>query len=199
VDLKTLNTDVYRDAVLKVVRAEAAPVVLVGHSFGGITISNVAEAAPGNIKALVYLSAYLPQNGESLVSLSKMDRDSWLGKPGNLVLTPDYSLASIKDDQKAEIFANDATGVEREAIAASLIPEPAGPQGMPVKLSEGNFGRVPKYYIETTKDRTVSPFLQEQMTAKTKLVKVTKLDAGHASYITKPKLVAAAILDAAKR
>ena len=156
-DPRTLTTDVYRDTVLKAMAGEAAPVLLVGHSFGGITISNVAEAAPEKIKALVYLSAYLPQNGESLMTLAQLDRDSYMSKPGNLVLAPDYSVASIKDDQKAEIFGNDAIGADRDAIAASLIPEPAAAQGIPVKLTAANFGRVPKYYIETTQDRTVSP------------------------------------------
>jgi pimeloyl-ACP methyl ester carboxylesterase len=198
VDPKSLTTDIYRDAVLKATSGESDPVILVGHSFGGITISNVAEAAPDKIKALVYLSAYLPQDGQSLMTLAQMDRDSYLGKPGNLVVAGDYSVASIKEDQKAEIFGNDATGADRDAIAASLIPEPAAAQGMPVKLTDANFGRVPKYYIETTEDRTVSPFLQEQMMSHTKLVKVTKIDAGHASYITQPAAVAAAIMEAAK-
>ena len=198
-DPKSLTTAVDRDTVLPAIGAEALPVVLVGHSFGGITISNVAEAAPHRIKALVYLSACLPKDGESLMTLAQTDRDSYLGKPGNLVLTPDYSVASIKEDQKAEIFANDAVGADRNAIVASLIPEPAAAQGMPVKLTAANFGRVPKSYIETTLDHCVSPSLQEQMMWHTKLVKVTKLDAGHASYITRPKAVAAAIEEAAKR
>ena len=197
-DPKTLTTDTYRDAVLKAVKAETNPVILVGHSFGGITITNVAEAAPDRIKALVYLSAYLPQDGQSLMALATTDRDSFLGKPGNLMLTPDYSVASIKDDQKAEIFANDANDSDREQIVASLIPEAGGPQGMPVRVTDANFGRVPKFYIETTQDHCVSPYLQEQMMSKAKLVKVFKIDAGHASYITQPKAVADAILQAAQ-
>jgi pimeloyl-ACP methyl ester carboxylesterase len=196
VDPHTLTSDIYRDTVLKAIREEAAPVVLVGHSFGGITISNVAEAAPDKIQALVYLSAYLPQDGQSLMTLAMMDRDSYLAKPGNLVLTADYSVASIKDDQKAAIFGNDASGAEQEAIVASLIPEPGAPQGMPVKLTAENFGRVPKFYIETLRDNCVSPYLQEMMMSHVELRKVTQIDAGHASYITQPHAVAAAILDA---
>ncbi len=195
-DPKTLSTEIYRDTVLQAIEGETAPVVLVGHSFGGITISNVAEAAPDKIKALVYLSAYLPRDGESLMTLAQTDRDSDLGKPGNLILSPDYALASIQEEQKANIFANDAIAFDRVEIVESLIPEPAGPQGIPVKLTEANFGRVPKFYIETTEDHCVSPYLQEQMISHIQLVKVTKLEAGHASYITQPKAVAAAILEA---
>jgi pimeloyl-ACP methyl ester carboxylesterase len=192
-DLKSLTPDQYRDTVLKAIAEESAPVVLVGHSFGGITISNVAEAAPDKIKALVYLSAYLPQDGQSLMDLAKIDRDSHMGKPGNLVLTPDYSSASINPEAKADIFANDANDADRVIIVDSLIPEAAGPQGVPVKLTDANWGRVPKFYLETTQDHCVSPYLQEQMISHAKLVKVTKIDAGHASYITQPHAVAEGI------
>lgn len=128
-DPHTLTPAIYRDTVLKAIEAEKDPVVLVGHSFGGITITNVAEAAPDRIKALVYLSAYLPQNGESLQSLAKQDPASGLSKPGNLVFPADYATATIAESAKADVFANDATGDDRASIVASLIPEPAGPQG----------------------------------------------------------------------
>jgi pimeloyl-ACP methyl ester carboxylesterase len=192
-DPHTLTLEIYRDTVLKAIQAETNPVVLVGHSFGGITITNVAEAAPDKIKALVYLSAYLPQNGESLQSLSKQDPESGLAKPGNLIFPPDYSTATIADSAKADVFANDAQGADRDAIVASLIPEPAGPQAVGVKITDANFGRVRKFYIETLQDHAVTPSLQTQMISHASIVKVTKIDAGHASYITKPKEVAAAI------
>ena len=188
-DPRTLTAEQYRDTVLQVIAEEKDPVVLVGHSFGGITISNVAEAAPDKIKALVYLSAYLPQDGQSLMDLAKMDRDSHMVKPGNLVLAPDYSTASINPEAKADVFANDANDADRSLIVNSLIPEAAGPQGTPVKLTDANWGRVPKFYLETTRDHCVSPYLQEEMMSHTKLVKVTRIDAGHASYITQPHAV----------
>lgn len=198
-DPHTLSLDLYRDTVLSALAGEPEPVILVGHSFGGITISQVAEAAPEKLAALVYLSAYLPRNGESLLALAGGDRDSLLGKPGNLVFNADYSVASVLEDQKAEIFGNDAMGDDRAAIVASLIPEAARPQGMPVTLTEERFGRVPKHYIETTLDRCVSPYLQETMISHTAVAGVTKIEAGHASYITQPEAVAAAILAAGRQ
>jgi pimeloyl-ACP methyl ester carboxylesterase len=51
----TMSLNLYRDAVLAAIAAEARPVILVGHSFGGITISTVAEAAPAKVAALVYV------------------------------------------------------------------------------------------------------------------------------------------------
>jgi pimeloyl-ACP methyl ester carboxylesterase len=59
-----VSGDVYRDTVLKAIDGETQPVVLVGHSFGGIAVSAVAEAAPAKVRTAVYLAAYLPQDGK---------------------------------------------------------------------------------------------------------------------------------------
>ncbi len=193
-DPQTLSTDDYKQAVLKAVTAQAGSVVLVGHSFGGITISNVGEAAPEKIQALVYLSAYLPQDGDSMRALAQTDADSKLGKDGNFVMTPDYKYGFVKPDKAVEIFGGDATEQDREEIGKSLIREPLAPMAGAAKLTAGRFGKVPKYYIETTNDSVVSPALQERMIASTPVKRVFKIDASHAAYVTRPDDVARAIL-----
>ena len=192
-DPHALTTEAYKEAVLKAISSEAQPVVLVGHSFGGITISNVAEAAPEKIKALVYLSAYLPKDGDSLQSLSQTDKDSRLGQDGNFVVSPDYSYASVKAEQGGHLFGNDAQGTTQEAIGKSLIQEPLAPMANPVKLTPDRFGKILKFYIETTQDLVVSPSLQQRMILGGNVKRVFKIEAGHASYITKPNEVATAI------
>lgn len=61
-----MSLDLYRDTVLKALAGTTRPAVLAGRSFGGITISAVAEAAPEKVETLVYVAAYLPRDGESL-------------------------------------------------------------------------------------------------------------------------------------
>lgn len=193
-DPQKLTTEDYKQAVLRAISSAERPVVLVGHSFGGITISNVAQATPEKIKALVYLSAYLPRNGDSLQALSQTDKDSKLGQDGNFVVSPDYKYASIKAGHGADLFGNDATGATKEAIGESLIQEPLAPMANPVALTADRFGSVSKFYIETTRDVVVSAALQERMIDGAGVKRVFKVDAGHASYITKPHAVAQAIL-----
>lgn len=184
----------YRDALLNIISTLPSPVLLAGHSFGGITISSVAEAAPEKILALIYLSAYLPQDGQSMRDLAATDADSRLAKDGNFVMTPDYAFASIKPDQAGQIFATDASLDDRGIVAKSLIREPLAPMGGGVRLSAERFGRVPKYYISTTQDAVVSPALQDRMIAGAPIQRVFKLEAGHASYFTKPHEVAGIVL-----
>lgn len=66
----------YRDAIIAAIETQDQPVVLVGHSFGGFTISNVAEAIPERVAKLVYVAAYLPRSGDSLVTLSGLDHNN---------------------------------------------------------------------------------------------------------------------------
>lgn len=193
-DPHALTTEIYREAVLRAIPSGAQPVILVGHSFGGITISNVGQAAPEKIKALVYLSAYLPKDGQSLQSVSEADKDSKLGQDGNFVISPDYKYASVKAEHGADLFANDAKGPIKDAIDKSLIQEPLAPMGNPVSLTPDKFRAVPKFYIETTQDMVVSPALQKQMINGAGVKRVFKISAGHACYITQPDAVTQAIL-----
>jgi len=193
-----INLNLYRDKVLGVVNAQSNPVVLVGHSFGGMTISNVAEAAPGKVKSLVYLSAFLPQSGQSTMGLAQADTDSLLSKSGNLVISKDGKYVSIADAQKQAIFANDAQGADVQLIVNSLIPEPLSPWAEAVSLTPSNFGAVHKFYVMTLKDQAISPAAQQRMVSATAVDKVIKIDAGHASYITQPDQVVSAIDEAAQ-
>jgi pimeloyl-ACP methyl ester carboxylesterase len=193
-----ITLDLYRTKVLDVINGLPGPVVLVGHSFGGVTISIVAESEPDKIKSLVYLSAYLPKSGQSLNSLAHTDPDSVLAKPGNFVVSDDHKYASIKDEAKADTFANDADEAGKKLIVASIIKEPLAPLATPVTLTDEKFGKVKKFYISTTEDQAVTPALQARMLEATPVDKVIKIKAGHASYVTQPDDVAKAIIEAAQ-
>jgi pimeloyl-ACP methyl ester carboxylesterase len=175
----------YVDAVSKLVNAQKDKVILVGHSMGGMVISQVAENLPAKIEKLVYLSAYLPANGQDLQSLSANDAGSLIGP--NLVFAPDYSFATIKPEFAERVFAGDCTDDIKKLVLDKHKGEPLAPFQGKVTLTAANFGAVPKYYIETTKDEGVSTANQERMIAANGTVKqVFKLDCGHSPYFAKP-------------
>ncbi len=74
-----LTLDVYKTTVLDAVNKVNGKVILVGHSLAGMIISEVAEAAPSKIEKLVYVGAYLPVNGQSLLDLANTDAKALLG------------------------------------------------------------------------------------------------------------------------
>ena len=71
-----ITMQTYADAIANVVKQQDSPIILAGHSMGGMVISQVAEMNPGNIAKLVYISAYLPASGQDLQALSGTDAGS---------------------------------------------------------------------------------------------------------------------------
>jgi pimeloyl-ACP methyl ester carboxylesterase len=180
----------YVDTVTKVIEQQSESVILVGHSFGGIVISQVAETIPEKIKTLVYVAAYLPQTGESLVSLSGVDH--WNGfTQENFVVAPDYGYADVLGRDRVNIFCGDCSEADAELVRDSLVKEPLAPLGTPVTLTAEKFGKVPKVYIETTDDNAVSYLLQMIMQRNVSVDQHIWLHTSHLPFITMPNELAA--------
>lgn len=191
-----VSNDVYRDTVLKAIGSESKPVVLVGHSFGGIAVTNVAEAAPEKVKTVVYLAAFLPQDGESMLSLAKQDRDSKAGPA--LHIDEAKGMISVNYADRADLFANGASEGLRKVLPDLIIDEPLAPIVTPVKLTAARFGQVDKVYIHTAQDQVVSPYLQQKMVAATPVRLEFTLNTGHTPFLTDVLGLVAAIKKSAE-
>jgi pimeloyl-ACP methyl ester carboxylesterase len=191
-----VSLDLYRDTILNAIGNPAQPVVLVGHSFGGITISVAAEAAPHKIKTLVYVAAYLPKDGQSLLDLGNSDRDSKIGP--HLQIMKDKGIAAVEYSARADLFCLDCNDQFRAAIPNLIVDEPLAPLATPVRLTADRFGTVDKVYIHTAKDQVVSPSLQASMVAATPVRREFTVDTGHTPFLTDPHGLARDIELAAK-
>lgn len=193
-----LTLDAYRDAVIAVIAVieqQDAPVVLVGHSFGGMVISAVAEAIPDKIAHLVYVAAYLPQSGDSLLSISAAEPGA---QQGGFVVSDDQTMISVPAEFFPLVFCGDCTPDQAAVVAASQIDEPLAPLAGTVTLTDANFGALVKSYILTAFDTAVSPTLQIMMLANTPVAHVYALQTGHVPYITAADRLADLLLKAAE-
>lgn len=177
---KRATLDLYRDAVLSPIAKQTQPVVLVGHSFAGITISNVGEAVPDKIRTLVYVAAYLPASGQSPLVLSQSDPDSKMGPAFRV--SDEKSEATVDPAARGELFCNGCNPKMQKTIAAGFVSEPMGPLATPVSVSTSRFGVVDKVYIHTARDLVGSPALQAMMIAATPVHREMTLDTGHAAF-----------------
>lgn len=196
--LESASLDGYRDAVLKLVNEQDGPVVLVGHSFGGITISAVAEAAPARVRTLVYLAAYLPQADapdQSMAKIAETDQWNQFNKARqNFILAKDYKSATVLAEDQLLLFCATCT-LQAQARTLSIMQrEPLAPAATPVKVSAARFGRVDKVYIHTTRDNAVSYRLQQAMVARTPVRKALSLDTGHSPFVESPLALADALI-----
>ncbi len=191
-----VSLDLYLDTVVKALNTTKGPAVVVGHSFGGIVISAAAEQAPENVKTLVYVAAYLPQDGDSLVSMAQKDADARIGP--HLQIQKERGIASIEYSWRADLFANGAPEALRQAIPDLILDEPLAPLATPVKVNSANFGKVDKVYIHTALDQVISPAFQAQMVSVTPVRAEYTLQTGHTPFLTNPNGLADAIEQAAK-
>jgi pimeloyl-ACP methyl ester carboxylesterase len=185
-----VSMESYRKAIAAVIAKDKEPVVLVGHSFAGFPISVVAESEPSRIETLVYIAAYLPQDGQSLLGVATGDKDSKAGPA--VQIDKVHDLATIAPKARAGLFANDASPQVGAAVARAIVPEPLGPLVTPVHLT-ARFAHVDKVYVHTTRDQVVSPELQASMVVATPVRLEETLDTGHTPFVTNPNAVADAI------
>jgi pimeloyl-ACP methyl ester carboxylesterase len=174
----------------RVIEAQKGPVVLVGHSYGGAVI---AAAATGStkVKALVYITAFAPEAGDSLGSLLKSMAPSDIGP----ALVPDAAgFLSIDRAKFHDVFAKDVSPSEARIMAATQKPilgsifETSG-QGAAWKT-------IPSWYLVASQDRAINPDLQRFM-AKRINASTSEVKASHVPFITRPKEVAKIIKAAA--
>ncbi|MGI4901669.1 MAG: alpha/beta fold hydrolase, partial [Janthinobacterium lividum] len=142
--LSSITLAGWADFVADLIRAEPEPVILVGHSRGGIVISEVAERVPERIRRLVYLAAFLPPSGATLRSLSAQSKAP--RNAGMMVMSEDGATSTVATNLAGAIFYNTTDAATIERAATRLTPEPMVTFVTPVQLTEARFGSVPRAY-----------------------------------------------------
>jgi pimeloyl-ACP methyl ester carboxylesterase len=174
----------YVAAVSSAIDSTSGPVTLVGHSLAGMVITQVAENMPDRVAKLVYLAAYLPQDGQALFDLAKTDTDSHLLANADFDVTT--GLASIPTADLQDDFLADGTAAEVAELQAHYRSEPLAPLVTPVHTTAANWGHVPKVYLYTEQDHAVSYALQQRMTAGVRLSATRMFDTSHSPFLSNP-------------
>lgn len=182
--LTSLADDV--TAVARVLARQDGAAILVGHSYGGVVITE-AGAAP-NVAGLVYVAAFVPDAGESVASLVEG------GEPAPLQLSKDGFLF-FNPALFPQIFAHDLPAAQGAFLAASQVPPSAAAFATPV--SKPSWRSKPSWYVLSTADRVIPPSTQRLMATRANAT-ITEVHGSHAAYISQPAAVASAI-DAAAR
>ena len=182
-----LSLDVYRDKVIQAINSASGKVILVGHSMGGMVVTHVAEQVPSQIEKLVYIGAFLPANGQSLLELANTDPDSRLGPA--LSQSPDKLLLNVNQAELTNLFIPDGTQAAKDKVVANYRAEPAIPFTNTVALTSAGFGSVEKVYIKTLQDIVISPGLQDRMITAAGIKTVYEVNTSHSPFLSQPKSV----------
>jgi pimeloyl-ACP methyl ester carboxylesterase len=173
------------------------PIVLAGHSYGGVAITNAATGNP-NVKALVYVAAFVPAQGDTVQTLSTPEGGAQLG-PDKLDIVPDGTPegleATIKVSAFRDVFAADVPRKLAAVMAASQRPASlvtlGEPSGAPAWAS------IPSWAVVPTKDNTIGTGNLRTMAKRAK-AKITEVKgASHVVMVSQPGVTADVILRAA--
>ena len=182
--LTSLAADVA--AVDRILARQDGPTLLVGHSYGGVVITEAGAAA--NVVGLVYVAAFVPDAGESVASLIEG------GAPAPLQPSTDGFLF-FNPTLFPQVFAHDLTTAHGAFLASAQVPPAGAAFGTPVSHASWRSRR--SWYVLATEDRVIPPAAQRQMATRANAV-ITEVRGSHAVYISQPEAVADAI-DAAAR
>lgn len=172
--------------------AGLGPVVLAGHSRGGLVVSTAAEEDPQAMDALVYICAMMLPNGMSRADFKRLEGPN---PAFDAIISPvEGGVATVVDPARAGAVFAQVSPPERVAAAlARLVAEPHGPRSQKLRLTPERWGSLPRTYIECTLDRTIPIASQRRMQAMSPGAAVVTLAADHSPYLSMPAALADAL------
>lgn len=172
-----------------VLDGQDGPVVLVGHSYGGVVISEAGNHP--NVAALVYIAAFAPDKGESVQTLIA---DPPPGAPVPPILPPRAGFLLLDREKFAESFAADLPAQQAAFMADSQVPW--GVDALSGQVTEPAWRSKPSWYLVATEDRMIPPPAQRAMSGRTGAT-VAEAAGSHSIYVSQPAAVASLIKEAA--
>jgi pimeloyl-ACP methyl ester carboxylesterase len=186
--LTSLKEDVA--ATKRAISEQPGQVILVGHSYGGVVITEAGNDS--KVVGLVYVAAFAPDAGQSANDLAKTAPPPvWLKQ-----MQVDEGFGRLPTTTVVMEFAQDLPAAEAKLVAVKQGP--INTKNFDEAVKTAAWRSKPSWYLRAANDRMIDPALQATMAKQIKAT-TTSLDSSHVPMLSKPKQVAAVILDAASR
>lgn len=185
----------YAEAIRDALAAQPGPTLLAGHSMGGMAITQAAAGAPDRIAGLVYVAAFLPRPGQSLIDITHLPEAAGDSVQANIVVEGDPPVATMPPEAAPEALYHCAT---EEQIAWAMPRrgrQPVIPFTQPFEPGEETaaFDALPRAYITCLQDRAIKPALQRLMYTAAGCDPVIEIDTDHSPWLTRTDELVAAL------
>jgi pimeloyl-ACP methyl ester carboxylesterase len=178
----------YAHRICEIASAQTEPVILAGHSMGGIAITQATENCSEKIGALVYLGAFLPRNGDRLMTWASQDRESMVNS-STMDAQADGTIR-FKLEHSREAFYGNCTDEDVEFAQSRLVAQSGAPFETPVQTTAERWGRIPRYYIECVRDRALTLSTQQEMQKHSPCRQTFSIDTDHSPFLSTPEQLA---------
>jgi pimeloyl-ACP methyl ester carboxylesterase len=187
-----VTLDAYAQRIAETLDAAEEPAILVGHSMGGIAATQAAELRPERIARLVYVTAFLPRNGESLQYLAGLpeNADDQV-MPNAQIVPPD---AILPEATSRKVFFHRCSPEDADMAVSRLNPQPLPPLATPVSITAERAGGVERHYVACTDDQAIPIALQRRMESESPCKTVVEIDTDHSPFLSARRELVDALL-----
>ena len=194
-DDKTPPQDVTLDSCAarlgEVLSAGDEPAIIVGNSMGGVIATQAAARYPDKVAALVYATAFVPRDGQSLLDLTRLPEGAEDQVQANIIIEPPVATMPAAASRSA-LYGSCSEKDAAWAISKQR-PQPLGPFGIPVSIPNGALDGINRYFVLCSKDRAIPAALQRRMIAENSIANIIELDTDHTPHLSMPGALADAL------
>jgi pimeloyl-ACP methyl ester carboxylesterase len=186
----------YAEAVCDAL-ATGPPAVLTGHSMGGMVVTQAAAQRPELVERLVYVSAFCPQPGQSLIEITRLPEAAGDSVQANITVEGDPPVATMAPEAAPEALYHCCTPEQVAWAMPQRAGQPVIPFTQPFQLpgeSAEAFQELPRAYISCLQDRAIRPPIQRRMYAAAGCDPVIEIDTDHSPWLSRTDELVAALL-----
>jgi pimeloyl-ACP methyl ester carboxylesterase len=178
-----VTLDAYAERVCATLSERPERAVLVGHSMGGVAVTQAVARCRDRVASLVYVAAFLPRDGQSLLDLTRLPEGAGDQIQANMVVEGEPPVATLPDEVARHAVYGSCSDDQAAWAIPRRRPQPVAPFAMPVALGDG-IDDIPKAYVVCTRDRCIPSPLQRRMLTETPCDPVVELDTDHAPWLS---------------
>jgi pimeloyl-ACP methyl ester carboxylesterase len=164
---------------------------------GGVVITQAAHECAERIASLVFVCAFMPSNGQSLLDMTRLPEAAGDQIQENLTIEGDPPVAVLSAEATARVIYNDCTSEQAAWAVSKRRPQPVAPYTTPVHIDDSKLAAIPRYYVLTARDQALMQPLQRRMIREHPCERVFELDADHAPFLSATDDLVAALLEVA--
>ncbi len=177
----------------EVLAASPEPAIVAGNSMGGVIATQGAARCPERVAVLVYMAAFVPKDGQSLLELTRLPEGADDQVQANIVIEGEPPVAVMPAvASRQALYGSCSEDVAAWAIARQR-PQPVAPFATPVSIPTGALDGIKQYYVLCAQDRAIPQALQRRMIVENRIAEVVELDTDHTPQLSMTNELAEAL------
>ncbi len=168
----------------EVLASKSEPAIVAGNSMGGVVATQGAARCPSRVRALVYVTAFLPKDGQSLLDLTQLPEGAGDQVQANITIEGEPPVATMPAGASRQALYGACTEEVAAWAIARQCPQPVAPFVTPVSIPLGALDGINRYYVVCTRDRAIPLPLQRRMIAENLCADVVELDTDHTPHLS---------------